>query len=89
MTTTSARILVLNASNEVQNPKDFGLSLANMKEKGSPSFLDAASAQLFAQWLAKRTPGQSFYVTAITGGAVAYSNLEGDGKPVVEALTIA
>lgn len=87
--TTSPRSLVLNASNEAQNPADHGLALAGMKEKGSPSFTDPALAGLFAAWLAKRNPGRSFYVATITGGAVGYNTLSlDDAKGAIEVKPI-
>lgn len=71
--TVTKRYLVLNAQNEVQRPCDFGLSLAGFKDPKSPSALTLDAAKGFADQLAKRSKGTSYYVAEVLAGTIQHT----------------
>lgn len=70
---TKRRHLVLNAQNQVMCPKSMGYASPDLQSDGSPSFLKLEGANAFAQWLAARSIGHTFYVFSSQAVAAGYT----------------
>ncbi len=84
MTNVTKRFLVLDAKNNVMRPKDINVHLPDLKDEGSPSFLKKEAAMSFADILAKRNVGQSFYLVEVLAGTKQYTDAPPSG-PWTEA----
>ena len=73
------RYLILNVKNEVQRPCDHGVHLPGVKGDKSPSFLNKDSAKAFADILAKKNVGSSFYLAEVLEGTTQYTTPQTPG----------
>ena len=71
--TVTKRFLVLDAKNNVLRPCDHGIHLPDLKGEKSPSFLKMESAKAFADILASKNKGDSYYVAEVLAGTIQYT----------------
>lgn len=71
--TVTKRFLILDRTNTAMRPCDHGVALPDLQGAKSPSFLKAESAKTFGDILAKRHPGQKFYLAEVQEGVVQYT----------------
>jgi len=72
--TVTKRYLILDRTNTAQRPADHGFHGPDLQGDKSPSFLKATAAMAFGDFLAKRNPGQRYYLASIDQGVVQYTD---------------
>lgn len=71
--TVTKRFLILDRTNNAMKPSQHGFHGPDLQGDASPSFLKKESAKLFGDFLAKRNPGQRYYLATIEEGVVQYT----------------